>query len=121
MVKTISILGATGSIGSQSIDVIKNNPEHFKLGAISVGRNIVNRKEILTYFRTELVSVQDEKDTRELSKLYPEIHINYGEEGLIEVASSKTDLLLTAIMGSVGLKPTLSAIDQGTDIALANK
>ena len=121
MVKTISILGATGSIGSQSIDVIKNNPEHFKLGAISVGRNMVKLKEILTDFRPELVSVQDEKDARELSKLYPEIYFNYGEEGLIEVASSKTDLLLTAIMGSVGLKPTLSAIDQGTDIALANK
>lgn len=121
MVKTISILGATGSIGSQSIDVIKNNPEHFKLGAISVGRNMVKLKEILTDFRPELVSVQDEKDARELSKLYPEIHFSYGEEGLIEVASSKTDLLLTAIMGSVGLKPTLSAIDQGTDIALANK
>ena len=121
MVKTISILGATGSIGSQSIDVIKNNPEHFKLGAISVGRNMVKLKEILTDFRPELVSVQDEKDARGLSKLYPEIHFSYGEEGLIEVASSKTDLLLTAIMGSVGLKPTLSAIDQGTDIALANK
>lgn len=121
MVKTISILGATGSIGTQALDVIKQNPEHFKLGAISIGRNLEKLKEILADFNPPLVSIQDETELSNLSSTYPHIEFTSGDVGLIEVATSTSDLLLTAILGSVGLRPTLAAIDAGIDIALANK
>lgn len=121
MIKTISILGVTGSIGSQALDVIKNNPEHFKLGAVSAGRNIKQLQEVLRDFNPPLVSVQDENDAAALQKDYPHIEFTYGEQGLNQVAVYNSDLLLTAILGSVGLRPTLMAIEAGIDIALANK
>lgn len=121
MIKTISILGVTGSIGTQALDVIKNNPEHFKLGAISAGRNLIKLEEILTDFNPPLVSVQDDDAAKELKSKYPHIDFTSGDEGLIAAATYNSSLLLTAILGSVGLKPTLAAIDAGIDIALANK
>lgn len=121
MIKTISILGVTGSIGTQALDIIKKNPEHFKLGAISAGRNLAKLNEILTDFHPPLVSVQDRDALKELQSKYPHIEFTSGEEGLLAVAEFNSDLLLTAILGSVGLRPTLAAIDAGTDIALANK
>jgi 1-deoxy-D-xylulose-5-phosphate reductoisomerase len=121
MIKTISILGVTGSIGTQALDVIKNNPEHFKLGAISAGRNLIKLEEILTDFNPPLVSVQDDDAVKELKSKYPHIDFTSGDEGLIAAATYSSSLLLTAILGSVGLKPTLAAIDAGIDIALANK
>lgn len=121
MIKTISILGVTGSIGTQALDVIKNNPEHFKLGAISAGRNLEKLREVLADFKPALVSVQDENAVSGLKTQYPHIEFTFGDKGLIEVATFDSSLLLTAILGSVGLKPTLAAIDAGIDIALANK
>lgn len=121
MIKTISILGVTGSIGTQALDVIKNNPEHFKLGAISAGRNLIKLEEILTDFNPPLVSVQDDDAVKELKSKYSHIDFTSGDEGLIAAATYSSSLLLTAILGSVGLKPTLAAIDAGIDIALANK
>ena len=121
MIKTISILGVTGSIGTQALDVIKNNPEHFKLGAISAGRNLSKLHEILADFKPALVSVQDEHAVSGLKARYPQIEFTAGDEGLSDVATFDSSLLLTAILGSVGLKPTLAAIDAGIDIALANK
>ena len=78
MIKTISILGATGSIGTQALDVIKNNPEHFRLGAISIGRNINRLREILTDFTPHLVSVQDESVVKDLTSDYPHIEFTFG-------------------------------------------
>ena len=121
MIKTISILGVTGSVGTQALDVIKNNPEHFKLGAISAGRNLSKLHEILHDFKPLLVSVQDENAVSGLKVQYPHIQFTSGDKGLIDVATFDSNLLLTAILGSVGLKPTLAAIDAGIDIALANK
>ncbi len=121
MIKTISILGVTGSVGTQALDVIKNNPEHFKLGAISAGRNLSKLHEILHDFKPLLVSVQDENAVSGLKVQYPHIEFTSGDKGLIDVATFDSNLLLTAILGSVGLKPTLAAIDAGIDIALANK
>lgn len=121
MIKTISILGVTGSVGTQALDVIKNNPEHFKLGAISAGRNLSKLHEILDDFKPVLVSVQDENAVSGLKAQYPHIEFTSGDKGLIDVATFDSSLLLTAILGSIGLKPTLAAIDAGIDIALANK
>lgn len=119
--KIISILGVSGSIGTQAIDVLRNHKDKFQLGAISVGKNINYLEEILEEFNPPLVSVMEESDYLNLKQKYPEIEFTYGDEGLIDVATYKTDLLLTAVMGSVGLIPTIKAIESGTDIALANK
>lgn len=119
--KIISILGVSGSIGTQAIDVLRNHKDKFQLGAISVGRNINYLEEILEEFNPPFVSVMEESDYLNLKQKYPEVEFTYGDEGLIDVATYKTDLLLTAVMGSVGLIPTIKAIESGTDIALANK
>lgn len=119
--KKISILGATGSIGTQALAVIGNNPEHFELGSISIGTNIEALEKILESFRPKLVSVMKDTDRIELKGRYPDIDFTCGREGLMAVATDDADTLLTAVMGSVGLEPTLAAIDAGKDIALANK
>ena len=119
--KKISILGATGSIGTQALAVIGNNPEHFELGSISIGTNIEGLEKILESFRPKLVSVMKDSDRLELKGRYPDIEFICGREGLMAVAADDADILLTAVMGSVGLGPTLAAIDAGKDIALANK
>ena len=119
--KKISILGATGSIGTQALTVIGNNPEQFELGSISIGTNIEALEKILESFRPKLVSVMKDTDRIELKGRYPDIDFTCGREGLMAVATDDADTLLTAVMGSVGLEPTLAAIDAGKDIALANK
>lgn len=119
--KKISILGATGSIGTQALEVIRNNPHEFELTSISAGRNIQRLVTIIEEFSPDYVSVLEETAVREIKEKYPDLEVGYGEEGLHTVASDASDMLLTAIMGSVGLPPTLTAIDYGKDIALANK
>lgn len=119
--KKISILGATGSVGTQALDVISNNPESFSLCSISAGRNIEKLEEIITKFKPALVSVVDDDDRKSLESKYADIEFLSGKEGLLSVARDESDMLLTAIMGSIGLEPTLAAIESGKDIALANK
>ena len=120
--KKISLLGSTGSIGLQTIDIIVQNPENFKLVAFSSGRNIEKTKEIINLVKPELVSVQDEADARELAKLYPQISFTYGRKGLIEVATHPdTTVFVNAVLGSVGLESTLAAIRMSKSIAIANK
>lgn len=119
--KKISILGASGSIGEQALAVIRNCPNEFTLTGVSVGRNIQKLVKIIEEFSPELVSVMDEQEAEKIRAQYPDLEVQYGEDGLGKVASDDSDMLLTAIMGSVGLPPTLKAIDCGKDIALANK
>ena len=119
--KRISILGATGSIGTQAIEVLREYRNQFKLVSLSAGRNMDKLREILNTVEPELVSVMDDGDRKALASEYPAITFVSGESGLDEIASDDSDMLLTAIMGSVGLGPTLKAIENGKDIALANK
>ena len=119
--KKISILGATGSIGTQAIEVLKDNPDRFELESLSIGRNVDGLRGILASVTPKMVSVMDEGDRKALQSEYPSIEFISGEEGLLAVAGDDSDMLLTAIMGSVGLGPTLKAIEMGKDIALANK
>jgi len=122
MKKHISLLGATGSIGLQTIDVLKEHPEEFKLVAFSAGRNMEKTKEIIREFHPSLVSVQHEDDARMLKIEFPSIDFSYGAKGLIEVATySDASVLVNAVLGSVGLESTLEAIKQQKTIALANK
>src|SRR5699024_964370 len=119
--KKISILGATESVGTQALEVISYNPESYSLCSISAGRNIAKWEEIIEEFRHYLVSVMDDNARKSLASKYTEIEFLSGKEGLLAIADDDADMLLTAIMGSIGLEPTLAAIDAGKDIALANK
>ncbi len=121
--KKISLMGATGSIGMQTLDVIREHPEEFKLTAMSVGRNIEEARKIMIEFCPHMVSVQRKEDAESLSREFPTtVKILYGEEGLVEVAChQEAEILVNAVLGSVGLYPTLQAIEAGKTIAIANK
>lgn len=122
MAKNITLLGATGSIGIQTIDIIKEHPQEFKLVAFSSGRNLDKTREIIREFTPSLVSVQDENDAILLKKEFPSIELAYGSKGLIDVATHPdASVLVNAVLGSVGLESTLEAIKQQKTIALANK
>ncbi|WP_133121608.1 1-deoxy-D-xylulose-5-phosphate reductoisomerase [Staphylococcus pseudintermedius] len=118
--KNIAILGASGSIGQQAIDVIERHPENFNLIAFTVGKNIDFAIEVIQKFNPEIVAVQEESAVAQLKPYHS--RIVSGREGLIEVATyNKNDLVLNSLLGSVGLEPTMKAIEVGKDIALANK
>ncbi|WP_421385423.1 1-deoxy-D-xylulose-5-phosphate reductoisomerase [Bacillus salacetis] len=121
--KKISLLGATGSIGLQTLDVIRENKEQFELTAISAGRNIGETKKIINEFSPKIVSVQLKEDALSLENEVPSgTRVLWGEEGLLEVACHHdADVLVNAVLGSVGLYPTLQAIEAGKTIAIANK
>ncbi|TDM11888.1 1-deoxy-D-xylulose-5-phosphate reductoisomerase [Macrococcus lamae] len=118
--KHIGILGASGSVGMQGLDVIREHPHQYRLVSFSVGRNIDIAKAVIEEFKPDVVCVQDEEDAAQLSGF--DVKVVTGEEGLLTVAGyHKNDILLNSILGSIGLKPTLHAIEHGIDIALANK
>ncbi|MBF4499975.1 1-deoxy-D-xylulose-5-phosphate reductoisomerase [Savagea sp. SN6] len=119
--KKISILGVTGSIGTQTLNIIQNNEERFQLVAMSAGRNIPLVEQTIERFQPKLVSVMEEADAERLRVRYPNTSFVSGTLGLKEVATYESDLLITAVVGSVGLEPTLAAIEARIPIALANK
>lgn len=120
--KKISLLGATGSIGWQTYDILKEQREAFQLVAFSSGKNIEKTREMIDHLKPELVSVQLEEDALLLAKEYPTIHFTFGAKGLVEVATHPdSTVLVNAVLGSVGLESTLAAIRMGKTIAIANK
>ncbi|AZU61520.1 1-deoxy-D-xylulose-5-phosphate reductoisomerase [Neobacillus mesonae] len=120
--KKISLLGATGSIGIQTLDIIREHPGEFILSAMSIGKNIELARKIIGEFQPELVSVQNHSDFHTLKAEFPHTNFTYGDEGIIEAATfEKADILVNAVLGSVGLNPTLQAIEVGKTIAIANK
>ena len=120
--KKISLLGATGSIGIQTIDILQSQKEAFQLVAFSAGRNIEKTREIILSLNPELVSVQYEQDALTLQKEFPTTHFTYGNKGLVEVATHPdSTVLVNAVLGSVGLESTLAAIRMKKTIAIANK
>ncbi|RLQ95711.1 1-deoxy-D-xylulose-5-phosphate reductoisomerase [Falsibacillus albus] len=121
--KYISLLGATGSIGMQTLDVIRNHSEAYRLIAFSSGRNMDETRKIIKEFKPKLVSVQNKDDCKRLEAEFDSsISFSYGEESLVEVAVyEKADILVNAVLGSVGLFPTLQAIKAKKTIAIANK
>jgi len=123
MKKRIAILGSTGSIGTQTLDVIASHPDRFEVVGLAAGRNTGLLLEQIRSFRPRIVSAADEAAARELREhVGSEVQIEYGEQGLIQVAAhSGADMLVTAIVGSRGLAPTLAAIEAGVAIGLANK
>lgn len=127
--KFISIIGSTGSIGTQALDVIARFPDRFQVAALAAGSRVDLLAEQIEAFRPELVSVPGPEAALGLQRHLADGHkhvrapeILHGSDGLRAVATHhKAHLVLTAVVGAVGLEPTLAAIEAGKVIALANK
>lgn len=119
--KKIILLGATGSIGIQTADIIREHPEEFSLVGLSAGKNMEKTRELIQEFQPEIVCVQLAEDARQLQQEFKGILFVHGNKGLIDVSTYEADVLVNAVIGSVGLEPTLEAIKLGRTIAIANK
>ena len=123
MMKKISILGSTGSIGRQSLDVI-SRMEGVEVVALTAGTSVDRMAEQCRAFRPKLAVMGSEAAAKQLAEQLSdlEIRISFGEEGLIEAATMpEADCVITAVVGMLGLKPTLAAIHAHKRIGLANK
>ena len=121
--KKIAILGSTGSIGTQTLDVVRANKDLQVLG-ISAGRNVKKLEEQVREFHPRLVAVWEEDAAKELAVRISDLDVRVvsGMDGLLELAAmQETEILVTAIVGMLGIRPTMEAIRAGKDIALANK
>src|SRR5690554_38534 len=123
--KNIAIIGASGSIGTQTLEVLRKEKD-LSLTGVSVHSNLDKLKEIITEFNPRAVAVTDERKYREAIELMQALgfegELSFGMEGLIHIATlSEVDTVVTSLVGMVGLKPTVAAIEAGKNIALANK
>jgi 1-deoxy-D-xylulose-5-phosphate reductoisomerase len=120
--KRITILGSTGSIGRSTLDVIEQNSEEFRAVALTAGRNIDLFERQIRSFKPEIVAVADKKTATLLRRRVRSVEILAGEEGISAVASyGDSDFVVSSIVGSAGLVPTLAAIRAGKSVGLANK
>src|SRR3990170_7003495 len=126
VVKRITILGSTGSIGRNALDIISRHRDRFRVVALTAGKNISLIEEQIKTFSPEVVAVASEKAAEELQRRLgrknTSLRILSGNNGVAKAASYKnTDFVLSAIVGAAGLIPTISAIRSGKTIGLANK
>ncbi len=121
MEKTIAILGSTGSIGTQALDVAK--AQGYKVSALAAGSNYKLLEQQAREFKPHTVALSDEAAAKELKVRLKDTDIKVlgGKDSAEEIAAAKCDTILNAIVGIAGLKPTLAAIDAGNEIALSNK
>ncbi|WP_226034914.1 1-deoxy-D-xylulose-5-phosphate reductoisomerase [Aquibacillus saliphilus] len=120
--KKIALLGATGSIGMQTLDILRQHPDQFDLYALAFGKNIDKAIPIINEFKPKKIVVLDNDTKRKLENVVYHNDILVGNQGMIEISvDSKTDIVINAVMGSVGLEATLSAIKNKKQIAIANK
>lgn len=121
--KKLAIMGSTGSIGTQTLEIVRENKD-LEVVALAAGKNIDLLEKQVREFKPKLVSLQEEKDCKELAIRLAdmEVIIVPGMDGLIQIAEmEESDILVTAIVGMIGIRPTIAAIKKGKDIALANK
>jgi len=122
-IKNVAVLGSTGSIGTQTLEIARANKD-INITALAAGKNIELLEKQIREFKPELVAVWDEAKAGELRENIKDLDIKVlsGMEGLIEVSVLDcTDIVLTAVVGMIGIQPTIAAIKAGKDIALANK
>lgn len=121
--KRITVLGSTGSIGTQTLDVVSMHPDQFAVEALAGGSNIKLLAEQAHLYQPKKVSVGTKQLAEEIRPLLPSgMELHWGNEGLVELAANTdADMVVTAVMGSVGLHSTLAAIEAGKQIGLANK
>ncbi len=124
--KAITLLGSTGSIGTQTLDIVAQYPDRFRIVGLTAGRNVTLLAQQIRQFRPEIVAICDEDKLQELQEaiadLDPQPILLAGESGVVEVAKyGDAEAVVTGIVGCAGLLPTMAAIEAGKDIALANK
>ena len=123
--KNLTILGSTGSIGTNALKVVAQFPERFTVKVLTAGQNISKLAGQIRQFRPEMAAVFDEARAADLERILPQdsgVDIVYGESGYRAAAAyAASDMVLTAVVGAAGLRPTIAAIEAGKDIALANK
>ncbi|MEG4280059.1 1-deoxy-D-xylulose-5-phosphate reductoisomerase [Microcoleus sp. MON1_C1] len=124
--KAITLLGSTGSIGTQTLDIVAQYPDQFRIVGLTAGRNVTLLAQQIRQFRPEIVAICDEDQLQELKEaiadLDPQPILLAGESGVVEVAQyGDAQAVVTGIVGCAGLLPTIAAIKAGKDIALANK
>ncbi len=121
--KKIAVLGSTGSIGTQTLEVVRNNGD-IRVTALAAGRNIEKLEEQVREFKPKLVCVWEEAKAKELALAVRDMDVRVvsGMDGLIEAATeAEAEIVVTAIVGMIGIRPTIAAMEAGKDIALANK
>lgn len=123
--KRISVLGSTGSIGTQTLEVVRQNKDELEVFALSAGTNVNLIEKQIREFMPKIAAMGDEKAAEELRGRISDlsgVKVLAGMDGLLEMASDPGyDILVTAIVGMIGIRPTIAAIEAGKDIALANK
>jgi 1-deoxy-D-xylulose-5-phosphate reductoisomerase len=125
-VKAITLIGSTGSIGTQTLDIVAQNPEQFRIVGLAAGSNVELLASQIRQFQPSIVAICDETKLTQLKEaikdLAPQPTLLSGEAGVIEVARyGEAETVVTGIVGCAGLLPTIAAIEAGKDIALANK
>lgn len=121
--KKISILGSTGSIGTQTLEVARNNGD-IQVTALAAGRNIALLEKQIREFKPSLACVWDEEKAKELKTAVADLPVKVvsGMDGLIQAAAdTEAEIVVTAVVGMIGIRPTIAAMEAGKDIALANK
>ena len=121
--KKIAILGSTGSIGTQTLDIVRKEGD-LQVTALAAGTNVELMEKQVREFHPSLVAMWTEEAAKDLRERLHDlsVHVTYGMEGLLEVAAhEESEVLVTAIVGMIGIRPTIAAIEQGKTIALANK
>ena len=124
--KAITLLGSTGSIGTQTLDIVAQHPDKFRIVGLAAGRNITLLTQQIRQFRPQIVAISDTTQLSELkaaiADLDPQPILLAGDQGVVEVARyGDAEAVVTGIVGVAGLLPTIAAIKAGKDIALANK
>ena len=122
--KHIAILGSTGSIGTQTLDVVRNNPSDLRVVALAAGSNATLMEKQIREFKPKLAAMWTMEAAEDLKLRVADIDVRivWGMEGLLEIATmEESEVLVTAIVGMIGIRPTIAAIEAGKDIALANK
>lgn len=119
--KKVLILGSTGSIGCQALDIIRENKDKFQVTGLTCRSRVENLIAQIREFNPAAVCVGNEEDAAKVRIDFPSIDVYYGNDGLVEIAKIDCDIVLNSLMGISGLAPTYTAINCGRDIALANK
>ena len=122
-IRTVSVLGSTGSIGCNTLDLVARYPDHYRVMALTANRNVSELAEQAIRFNAKVAVVADESCYQDLKEALAgtNIKVGAGREALIEAASLPSDWVMASIVGAAGLDPTLSAIRRGAIVALANK
>jgi 1-deoxy-D-xylulose-5-phosphate reductoisomerase len=122
--KRLTILGATGSVGSSTLDLVARNPDRFRVAGLAAGKDWARLADLARAFRPTRVVIADEAGYRPLKAALadaPQIEVAAGSAALVALAGAPADLVVASIVGAAGLPSTLAALDAGTTVALANK